>query len=58
MASDLEDTHRERVLEDGLVRHAQLGEADDWTHEEQAVQRDEAELDEGEGDGVAESSHD
>ena len=58
MTSDLEHAHGERALDDGLVRTAELGEADDGAHEKQTVGRDEAELDEGEGDGVAELHED
>ena len=55
---NLKDTHRHSTVEDSLGRTTKGREADQGAHEEQAVSGNEPELDEGEGDGVAESSHD
>ena len=58
VASDLEYTHGKRALEYDLVRTAEFREPDEGAHEEQTVCRDKAELDEREGDRVAEGRHD
>ena len=58
MSSDLKAPHRERGPEDRASRSSEFRELDGGAHEKQTERSDEAELDEGEGDGVAESSHD
>lgn len=58
MSPDLEDTHRHSTVKDRLGWTAEGREADKGAHEEQAVSSDEGELDEGEGDRIAELQHD
>ena len=58
VAANLEHAHGKCALDDGLVGAAESRKANQGAHEEQAVRSNEAELDECEGDGVAECGHD
>lgn len=54
MSSDLEEPHRERIIQNPLRRSPQGAKADERGHEEKTVSSDESKLDKGECDGVLE----
>lgn len=58
MTSYLEHPHWECASDDCSGRHSKSGESNDGRHEQRAIERDEAKLDECEGDGVPELCQD